>query len=132
MRSNASALHEMSQPFATFARQGVRYVDSNADQAFRKALMAGVPVALRSKMQLALTATPNPAKDIGHSQRYFGDRLQDIADRSKPLVDALDTYMATKMSLPGFRDWMIVTGYTNHYRMIVVFDEWSRTRKLDG
>ncbi len=118
----------MTQPFNFFADKGVTWIDKNTDERFRKALMDGVPYPLRSKMQLALAATPNPAEDIGHSQRYFGDRLQDIADRSKPLVDALDTYMATRMNLTGFRNWMIMTGYTNHYRMIVVFDEWSRTK----
>ena len=63
--------------------------------------------------------------------RYFGDRLQDIADRAKPLVDRLHEYMQTRLGLPGFRDWLIITGYTNEYRMIKVFDAWS-AMKSDG
>lgn len=119
----------MTAPFAMYETKGIAWIDRNVDARFRKALMDGAPISLRHLITLALNETPDPANDLCTSQMYFGDRLQEIADRAKPLTDALDAYMATKMALPGFRKWLIYTGYTNNYLMIKVFDAWSGTRK---
>lgn len=110
-----------------FERDGMVFVEKNADEAFRKALLDGVPVSLRPKMREALAAYPNKVS-LAHSQRYFGDELQTIADRCKPLTQELDSYMERSLKLPGFRKWMIATGYTNEYRMIKVFDAWARMK----
>jgi hypothetical protein len=118
----------MTSPFRVIQGEGVTWVSTDSDRRFRRALMDGVPVPLRAKMKRALAAIPDPKVDLTFSQGYFGDRLQDIADRSKPLVDELDRYMAANRNLPGFRQWMILTGYTNQYLMIEVFDEWSRMK----
>jgi hypothetical protein len=114
-------------PFRTFHKDGLRFIERGADEAFRKALLAGVPVSLRTKMKEALANYPDD-RSLGHSQRYFGDELQAIADRCKPLTQELDSYMERTLKLPGFRKWMIATGYTNEYRMIKVFDAWARMK----
>jgi hypothetical protein len=119
-------------PFAVHHKDGVTFIDRNVDAAFRKALMDGVPVSLRGKMQRALAAVPNPVRDYAHCQRYFGDQLQEIAERIKPLAMELERYLASARGLPGFCDWLILTGYTNHYEMVKVFDEWAQMKKVDA
>lgn len=116
-----------TSPFLAIHDRGLVHIERRADEAFRKALMDGVPMALRSKMREALAAIPD-AGSLAHSRRYFGDGLQEIADRAKPLVDELHRYMETRLKLSGFREWMIATGYTNEYRMIKVFEAWSRMK----
>lgn len=101
-------------------------IDSNIDAAYRRTLMNGVPVSLRSKMREALAAAPD-AGSLEHSKRYFGDELQGITDRCQPLVQEIDEFNEAR-GLPGFRKWMIATGYTNEYRMIKVFDAWARMK----
>ena len=120
----------MTAPFRLVREGNLVHIDRKADDAFRRALMDGVPVSLRPKMREALAAIPDGGSHA-HSVRYFGDRLQDIADRAKPLVDRLHEYMESRLGMPGFRDWLIITGYTNEYRMIKVFDAWS-AMKSDG
>lgn len=116
-------------PFVHMHQDGIAFVERNADAAFRKALMDGVPASLRGKMQRALAAIPNPTRDFAHCQRYFGDRLPAIGERIKPLAQQLDRTMETALGLPGFADWLIMTGYTNHYEMVKVFDEWAQMKK---
>jgi hypothetical protein len=112
-------------PFKVVQSAGVTWIDTNVDQAFRKALMDGVPVPLRGKMQRALAAVPDRARDHAHSERYFGDELPAIAERVKPLAIELDRYLASARDLPGFMEWLILTGYEAHYEMVKVFNEWA-------
>ena len=112
-------------PFLHVHQHGVAWVERNVDAAFRKALMDGVPVSLRGKMQRALAAVPNPARDMPHTVRYFGAELAAIADRVKPLAMALDRYLAASRNLPGLQDWMVLTGFTNHYQFVGVMNEWA-------
>jgi hypothetical protein len=116
-------------PFAHVHQDGIAWVERNADEAFRKALMDGVPATLRGKMQRALAAIPDPGRDYAHSVRYFGDRLLEIARRVAPLRDLLDDYMRGTLGLPGFGQWLDLTGYANHYEMVKVFDEWALMKK---
>ena len=106
----------------TFNNQGMTFIDRNSDERYRKALLDGIPPSLRSKMHEALAATPDPHRDYAHSCRYFGDELMTIGRRIKPLSIELDR------RFPGFCDWMILTGYTNHYKMVKVFDEWAQMK----
>jgi hypothetical protein len=119
----------MQPPFAVRYQDGITWIDRNADAAFRKALIDIVPVPLRGKMQRALAATPDPARDYAHSQRYFGDELPAIGERIKPLAMALERYFASARGLPGFQDWLILTGYANHYEMVKVFNEWAQMKR---
>lgn len=99
-------------------------IDSKIDAAYRRTLIEWVPIWIRRKMREALAVRPD-GNSLEHSRRYFGRALQPIADRSKPFVDRLDDRMSKELNLPGFRQWLIATGYTNEYRMIKVFDEWT-------
>lgn len=112
----------MKQPFVAYQDKGVTWIDAIADQRFRKILLDGVPPQLRSKMQEALAATPDPRRDLAHSQRYFGVELETISSRIRPLFEAFDR------QFPGFGDWLILTGYTNEYRMVKVFNEWAQMK----
>jgi|SRR5882672_1028728 len=103
-------------------QDGLTFIDAEADARFRKALLDGVPPSLRSKMREALAVTPDPHRDFAHSQRYFGDELMTIGRRIRPLSIALD------QKFPGFSEWMILTGYTNNYKMIKVFDAWAQMK----
>jgi len=118
----------MNHPFRVIQGEGITWISTDSDKAFRRALEDGVPVSLRPKLRRALASIPDPALDLRFSQGYFGSALQDIADRAKPLVDTIDRYLETNRNLPGFRQWMILTGYTNQYLMIEVFDAWSRMK----
>lgn len=118
----------MNAPFAHYNGSNIRWIERGADEAFRRALVAGVPVSLRAKMHRALAAVPNPAKDWAHSQRYFGERLNEVAERVRPLVNLLDAYLRDSLNLPGLRDWLNLTGYANHYEMVKVFDEWAQMK----
>ena len=115
--------------FAHYNDKNIRWIERGADEAFRRALMAGVPPQLRSKMHRALAAVPNPAKDLAHSRRYFGDRLDEIAERVRPLISLIDLYLRESWKLPGFRDWLNLTGYANHYEMVKVFYEWAQMKR---
>jgi hypothetical protein len=116
-------------PFTVRHDNGVTWIDRNADAAFRKALIDIAPAALRGRMRRALAATPDPARDYARSQRYFGDRLPEIIARIQPLSQRLDRYMETVLGRPGFCEWLILTGYTNHYEMVKAFDEWAQMKK---
>ena len=110
----------------TFNDQGMTFIDRDSDERFRKALLDGVPPSLRSKMREALAVTPDPHRDYAHSCRYFGDELQTIGERIKPLSVALDR------RFPGLCDWLIMTGYTNNYKMVKVFDAWAHMKASNG
>ena len=101
-------------------------LDRNLDERFRKALMDGVPLHLRSKMMEALAIMPDD-KSLAHSVRYFGAELDTIQRRCRPLVDQIHDYLIAHRRIDGFRDWLIATGFTNDYRMIKVMDAWAQT-----
>lgn len=111
---------------------GVVFVDQAHDAAFRKALMAGVPVSLRGKMQEALAATPGRGA-AAHARRYFGDEADQIFADAADLAGVLSRYLNNQYQLDGLLEWLTATGFGNDYRMIKVFAEWARlTRTDDG
>lgn len=119
----------MNVPFRHYNDKNIRWIDRTADQAFRRALMVGVPPSLRGKMHRALAAVPNPAKDLAHSQRYFGAELPAIAARARAVVEQLDAYLHDTLNLPGLCEWLRMTGYDNHYEMVKVFNEWAQMKR---
>lgn len=118
----------VNAPFAHYNDKNIRFIERGADVAFRKALLAGVPPSLRTKMWRALAAVPNPNKDLARSQRYFGEELNEITPRVRALVRLLDGYLRDNMKLPGLSEWLRMTGYDNHYEMVKVFNEWSQMK----
>jgi len=110
---------------------GVVLIPRDADEAFRKALMDGVPPSLRPKMREALAATPDPnaIKAIRHSRRYFGEEASKIFADASGLAAELHRFLAGRFQLNGLLDWLTATGYGNDYRMIKVFAEWARMAK---
>lgn len=118
----------MTAPFAirtTPDSPGLVWVDKAKDEAFRKALLDGIPVSLRAKMKGALSIIPDKGA-LAHSQRYFGAELPMITGRTAPLIFALNRYLTEQLQLPGLYDWLNVTGYGNDYRMIKAFDAWAQ------
>lgn len=118
----------MTAPFAVHRppdSPGIVWVDKAKDEAFRKALLDGIPVSLRSKMKEALSVIPDKGA-LAHSQRYFGSELQMITGRTAPLIFELNRYLTEQLQLPGLYDWLHVTGYGNDYRMIKAFDAWAQ------
>lgn len=111
-------------PFHIKRENGIVFVDSVVDAAFRRALMDGVPVQLRSKMREALAAIPDKGA-MAHSIRYFGDELEDIKAQIGPLMIELNRMLSESFNLPGLFDWLDVTNFGNDYRMIKVFKAWS-------
>lgn len=122
----------MTAPFATRHNgDGIVWVERAKDEAFRKALLDGVPPVLRGKMIEALAATPD-AGSAAHSRRYFGSELAAITARTDPLLFQLNRYLTERLKLPGLYDWLNVTGYGNDYRMIKVFKAWSEMKVSNG
>jgi hypothetical protein len=111
-------------PFTVQRKDGIVWVDSAVDAAFRKALMDGVPPNLRSKMQEALAASPDKGA-VEHSKRYFGSELGPMMERISPLLIELNRMLTESFRLPGLFDWLDVTNFGNDYRMIKVFAAWS-------
>jgi hypothetical protein len=117
----------MPAPFAVVRRDGIVWIDRQADAAFRKALTDGVPTVLRPKMIEALAATPDRGA-MAHSIRYFGDELEQIKQHIAPLLVQLNKYLSEQMRMPGLFDWLDITNFGNDYRMIKVFKAWSEMR----
>lgn len=111
-------------PFSVVRKNGIVWVDSAVDAAFRQALMDGVPINLRAKMHEALAATPDKGA-MRHSIRYFGDELEDIKRQTAPLLIQLNKTLSESFNLPGLFDWLDATNFANDYRMIKVMKEWS-------
>jgi hypothetical protein len=108
-------------------QNGVVAIRSDVDAAFRKALLDGVPVSLRSKMIEALAATPGKDAEA-HSRRYFGAELKAIMDEVHPLLFFINKFLTEQRQLPGLYDWLNATNFGNDYRMIKVFKAWSEMR----
>ena len=114
-------------PFSVKRENGVVFVDSAVDAAFRQALIDGVPPNLRGKMREALAAIPGK-EARAHSIRYFGAELEAINQQIGPLIFELNKMLSEKFRLPGLFDWLDVTNFGNDYRMIKVFKAWSEMR----
>ncbi|MET4341953.1 hypothetical protein [Bradyrhizobium sp. RT9a] len=104
---------------------GIVFVNAAHDAAFRKALMAGVPPALRGKMQEALAATPGRGA-AAHARRYFGVEADQIFADAAELAGYLHRFLNDQYRLDGLLEWLTATGFGNDYRMIKVFAEWAR------
>jgi len=111
-------------PFTIRRENGVVFIDSAVDAAFRKALLDGVPPNLRGKMREALAATPDSAA-MAHSIRYFGAELPEIKNQTAPLLIELNRVLSERFGLQGLFDWLDATNFGNDYRMIKVFHAWS-------
>lgn len=111
-------------------KDGLTFVDGAADAAYRKALMDGVPLPLRAKMQEALSAIPNKGS-AAHSMRYFGKELDAKLRIIGPLLDELEDFVRLDRKLSDLKRWLVVTGFANDYRMIKVFAEWAELRKTE-
>lgn len=116
-----------NQPFTIIRQNGLVHIDAKVDAAFRKALMDGVPVSLRSKMKEALAAVPDK-QSAAHSRRYFGAELPAIVNRIAPLMRELNRYLSESRNLPGIYDWMLATGFSEDFRMIKVFNAWAQMK----
>ena len=121
----------MAPPFVVRRQNGMVFIETGADQAFRKALRAGVPPSVRAKMNEALAATPDSGA-MAHSVRYFGDELADIKNRIAPLLIGLNKYLTKELKLPGLFDWLNLTNYGNDYRMIKAFAAWAEMAKTSS
>ena len=118
----------MIPPFTIRRENGVVFIDSAVDAAFRKALMDGVPPNLRSKMREALAATSDSGA-MAHSIRYFGAELPEIKNQVAPLLIELNRVLSERFGLQGLFDWLDATNFGNDYRMIKVFHAWSEMVK---
>jgi len=98
------------------------------DQAFRRALMDGIPPPLRGKMREALAVFPGKQAQ-GHSVLYFGPKLADIKNRIAPLLIELNRFLSESRNLPGLFEWLDATNYGNDYRMIKAFLAWAEMAK---
>ena len=116
--------------FPTHSHQGVRFIEAAADAAFRKALKDGCPPQLRSKMHEALSDIPGKGA-MAHSVRYFGKELADIKNRIAPLLFELEGYMRNRLDLHGFWEWLDLTNFGNHYKLIKVLDQWAQMAAKD-
>ena len=114
----------MIPPFTIRRENGVVFIDSVVDAAFRKALLDGVPPNLRGKMREALAATPDSGA-MAHSIRYFGAELPEIKNQVGPLLIELNRVLSERFGLQGLFDWLDATNFGNDYRMIKVFYAWS-------
>jgi hypothetical protein len=114
--------------FTIRRENGVVFIDSAVDAAFRKALMDGVPPNLRNKMREALAATPDRGA-AAHSIRYFGAELPEIKNQVAPLLIELNRVLSERFGLQGLFDWLDATNFGNDYRMIKVFHAWSEMIK---
>jgi hypothetical protein len=129
VRDRVRALEKL--PFTIVRKDGMVHVDAKVDAAFRKALMAGVPPQIRSKMREALTATPG-ANAMKHSVKYFGgpQRIAEVKNRIAPLLVQFNEMLTESFALPGIFDWLEVTGFGNDYRMIKAFLAWAEMANL--
>ena len=116
------------EPFPIVRRHGLVFVDTMIDQAFRRALMDGIPPPLRGKMREALAVVPSKEAQ-GHSVRYFGPKLADIKNRIAPLLIELNRFLSESRNLPGLFEWLDATNYGNDYRMIKAFLAWAEMAK---
>ena len=110
-------------PFPVYRQNGLVYVDSRADEAFRRALLNGVPPQLRFKMKEALAEIPNKGARA-HAERYFGEELPKIVDHIAPLIVELNRFLESH-HLKGLYDWLDATGLGNNYKMIKVLKAWA-------
>ena len=120
----------MTIPFATRRNNdGLVWIDKRVDGAFKRALLAGVPPNLRSKMKEALADIPD-AGAMAHSIRYFGGpaKIADLKNQIAPLLIELDKLLTNQLRLPGFFDWLDVTGLGNHFKLIRVFKYWAEMK----
>jgi hypothetical protein len=114
-------------PFKVVRQNGIVWVDRQVDGAFRKALMDGVPVPLRSKMKDALAATPD-RNTRAHCRRYFAGEFEAVIARIAPLLIELNRYLSEQRALPGLFDWLEITGLGDDYRMVKAFDAWAQLK----
>lgn len=108
---------------------GLVHIESSFDAACRKALMDGVPPALRLKMVIALSAQPlpNAYRAQKEARKYFGAEADQIFADAAGMAGALHRFLqGSTYKLDGLLDWLTATGYGNDYRMIKVFAEWAR------
>lgn len=105
----------------------INLVDRGADWAFREALLRGAPDTIRPKIRAALDRVPK-ANAAAYSKQYFGAELPAILKHTQPLIDELHVYFHQYLLLPGFMQWLSVTGYGNDYLMIKAFAEWSEMK----
>jgi len=108
-------------------QNGIVAIRSDVDAAFRKALLDGVPVSLRSKMIEALAATPGKDAEA-HSRRYFGAELTAVMNEVAPLLFQINKYLSEQLKLPGLYDWLNATNFGNDYRLIKVLKAWSEMK----
>lgn len=118
-------------PFGFKRENGVLFVESAVDAAFRKALLAGVPASLRIKMQVALAATPQKGARA-HTMRYFGAEADAVCTSAAELAQELHRFLRTNYQLDGLLEWLTLTGYGNDYRMVKVFHEWAKMARSQG
>lgn len=117
----------MTAPFQIIRKDGLVHIPRGVDDAFKKALLAGVPPVLREKMRMALADVPT-AGARAHSIRYFGDELPAIVEQINPLMQQLDFTLTKAFNMPGLFNWLDATGLGNHYALIKVFKAWSEMK----
>lgn len=105
----------------------LNWIETGKDWAFREALLRGAPENIRPKIKQALARTPK-ANAAAYSWEYFGAELDAILARCQPLIDELEVFMHEYLKLPGFMQWLNVTGYGNDYLMIKAFAAWSEMK----
>jgi hypothetical protein len=118
----------MNEPFPTLrSGDGIIWVSAKTDQAFRKALMDGVPPSLRPKMADALAELPQ-SDAMEFSVKYFGKELADIKNQIAPLLISLNKYLKEQRNLDGLFEWLDVTNMGNSQKLISVLKEWSEMK----
>jgi hypothetical protein len=63
-------------------------------------------------------------KGAAETMRFYGTNLEIMMYATAPIVDALE------VAMPGFKQWIVVTGFGNDLTMFKGFVRWAEARPL--
>ncbi len=115
-------------PFVALQKNGITNIEAEADRRFRDTILALAPEGPRRQFRDAFVNGPKP-NGRQHAIEYFGPaRVPVIQAQIVPLVEALHILLASRFRLPGFNEWVTLTGFGDDYRFIKGLIAWAEMK----
>lgn len=107
------------------AATGRRDIPADVDRRYRQGLWRAAATTKKAACYIHRALRNGPSRQGAQETiSHYGDNLNAMMHLTAPLVDTLE------VAMPGFKQWLAVTGFANDLTMFKGFVKWAEAKPM--